>query len=209
VSARIWIARHGETDWNRDGRYQGQLESALTDRGRAQAASLAAALRNSGARRVISSPLSRCVQTAQPVADALGVPIETDPLLLEIAHGTWEGRLREEVEREDPQQFAAWRNAPESVHFAGGERLDDVAQRWNAFSSTLSETPTIVVTHDVLVRLAILIAQRRPLSELWSPRVVNGGFATCEIAGNEWKLIDECSDAHLGALLADTSAQAL
>jgi probable phosphoglycerate mutase len=209
VSARIWIARHGETDWNRDGRYQGQLESTLTERGRAQAAALATALRESGARRVISSPLSRCVQTAQPVADALGVALETSPLLIEIAHGTWEGRLREEVEREDPEQFAAWRSAPESVHFAGGERLSDVAQRWNAFASSLVEMPTIVVTHDVLVRLAILIAQQRPLAQLWSPRVVNGGFATCEIAGGEWTLIDECSDAHLGALVADTSGQAL
>jgi phosphoserine phosphatase len=206
----VYLARHGETDWNRDGRYQGQLESQLTALGVEQAAALARALACSGATRVVASPLARCVQTAFPVAAALGVAVETDPSLLEIAHGNWEGRLRSDIERDDAPRMAAWQQAPDTVRFPGGESLDDVAARWAGFAATLDgKTDTVVVTHDVLVRLAILVAQRRPFRELWQTSVHNGGYARFEVASGSWRLLDECCEAHLGGLLADTSRQAL
>ncbi|HKE36237.1 MAG TPA: histidine phosphatase family protein, partial [Candidatus Baltobacteraceae bacterium] len=93
---RLYVARHGETDWNYEGRYQGQRESTLTELGRRQAEALAGALADSGARRILSSPLRRCVDTARPLAERLGISVETDDRLLEIAHGNWEGRLRAE-----------------------------------------------------------------------------------------------------------------
>jgi broad specificity phosphatase PhoE len=211
IVTRIHVARHGETDWNREGRYQGRLDrSRLTQRGVLQARALAEALRASGARRVISSPLARCVQTAAPVAELLGVAVETDPLLAEIGHGTWEGRLRDEIARSDPQRMAAWRTAPAEVTFEGGESLRAVAARWNAFVLGLgSAQSAVIVTHDVLLRLAILAAGNRPLSQLWEPRVVNGGFALFRVDARGWHLEEECHAAHLGDLAVDPSAQAL
>jgi phosphoserine phosphatase len=207
---RVYVARHGETDWNHEGRYQGQLESALTDLGRRQAEALGDALAESAAARVISSPLARCVDTARPIADRLGVAVETDARLLEIAHGAWEGRLRDDIERTDGERMRAWRDAPETVTFAGGESLADVDRRWRAFAASLAgEEDAIVVTHDVLVRLAILAATQRKPSELWEPRVRNGGYALFETSNAVWHLREECHDRHLGGLLADTSRQAL
>ena len=207
----VYVARHGETDWNRAGRYQGQRESALTELGRLQASALANALAQSGARRVISSPLARCVETAQPVADALGVAVETDERLLEIAHGTWEGRLREEIERDDPERMRAWMHDPASVRFQGGESLADVAARWQAFTQSLDgkNEDAVVVTHDVLVRIAVLLASGRQLSNLWEPRVQNGGYALLSRAGGRWDVANECRDEHLAGILADTTRQAL
>ncbi len=206
-----YVARHGETDWNREGRYQGQLESTLTALGHLQAAALASALARSGARRVISSPLARCVQTAAPVAAALGVDLERDPRLLEIAHGTWEGRLRSEIEHADAGRLRAWMQKPASVRFEGGESLDDVAARWLAFTSSLrgKNEDVVIVTHDVLVRIAVLLASGRPLTMLWEPRVQNGGYATLSVASEGWEVVDECRDAHLEGILADTTRQAL
>jgi phosphoserine phosphatase len=205
----IILARHGETDWNREGRYQGRRESALTDTGRAQAQALARTLRDRSIARIVSSPLLRCLETARPLADSHGLQLETDERLVEIAHGDWEGRLRAEIADDDSEMYQAWREHPDRVHFRGGESLLDVLARWRAFARTMpAHETTLVVTHDVLVRLAILDTTNRSVAQLWEPRVVNGGYAVFA-AGPQWRLIEECVDAHLGDLRVDPAAQAL
>jgi len=207
---RLYVARHGETDWNYAGRYQGQRESDLTPLGRRQAQALANELARTGAARVIASPLRRCTQTALPLSARLGVSLETDHRLLEIAHGTWEGRLRAEVERDDAGRMRAWREAPETVTFEGGESLGDVDARWRGFLASLTEgEDVVVVTHDVLVRLAILAAANGTLRDLWKPAARNGGYALLEKVQTSWRLREECHDRHLGGLIADTTRQAL
>ncbi|HTU83428.1 MAG TPA: histidine phosphatase family protein [Candidatus Acidoferrales bacterium] len=207
----VYVARHGETDWNGAGRYQGRRESQLTALGRQQAMALAEELAPRDLERVVASPLSRCRQTAAVVAERAGVVLETDGRLVEIAHGSWEGRLREEIERSDAARMRAWRESPQTVAFPGGESLQDVLGRWCEFARGLEVRRSVaVVTHDVLVRIAILWAGRRPISELWQPRVHNGGYAVFEPEGDPWRLVRECCESHLGAgLLADTSRQAL
>jgi probable phosphoglycerate mutase len=206
----VYVARHGETDWNREGRYQGQCESHLTATGRAQADALAEALSVCGIERIVSSPLARCRDTASPLALVTGCAVEVDARLIEIAHGDWEGRLREEIERDDAARMRAWREEPDTVHFSGGESLEQVMERWHAFARGIDgNTDVAVITHDVLVRLALLDATNRPLSRFWEPRVVNGGYARFTIENGEWRVLDECVDAHLGDLLVDTERQAL
>ncbi len=205
----IYVARHGETDWNREGRYQGQRESRLTETGAAQARALAGALAKERIARVIASPLERCVASAQPLALALGVTLETDRDLIEIAHGNWEGRLRAEIERSDAQTMRMWREHPQLVQFEQGESLADVEHRWRRFVHRLGDSDGVaIVTHDVIVRLAILAATQRPLATLWKPRVLNGGYARFR-GGGSWELLDACVDAHLAGLTVDTTAQAL
>ncbi|MHB1770043.1 MAG: histidine phosphatase family protein, partial [Minisyncoccota bacterium] len=148
----VYVARHGETDWNREGRYQGRRESHLTARGRAQAAALARALEGVSVGRVVSSPLARCAETAEPIALQHGVTLEKDARLIEIAHGTWEGRLRADIEREDPSTMRAWREQPQRVDFAGGESLSQVLERWRTFAGELAGNDDVVlVTHDAVV----------------------------------------------------------
>ena len=206
----LYVARHGETDWNHEGRYQGQRESHLTATGSAQAQALADALAVVGVERIVSSPLARCRDTALPLARETSVAVEIDPRLIEIAHGTWEGRLRSEIEHDDPQTMRAWRRHPETVQFAGGESLAQVMERWRTFARSLTDdNVVVVVTHDVLVRLALLDATERPLSHLWEPRVVNGGYAKFGVENGRLRVIDECVDTHLEGLLVSTERQAL
>lgn len=208
--ATVYVVRHGESEANREGRYQGRHDSPLSALGHRQAAALANALAASKVTCVISSPLRRCVETALPVAARLGVGLECDDRVIEIAHGTWEGRLRTEVERDDAARMHAWRTAPQYVRFDGGESLGDVDARWRSFTATLSAgVDAIVVTHDVLVRLAILAATNRPLAQLWEPKAENAAYAIFEITDARWRMVSECCAAHLTGLRADVSHQAL
>jgi|HubBroStandDraft_2_1064218.scaffolds.fasta_scaffold04494_4 probable phosphoglycerate mutase len=208
--ATVYVVRHGESEANREGRYQGRQDSPLSALGHQQAAALAGTLSASRVACVISSPLRRCVETALPVAARLGVPLECDDRVIEIAHGTWEGRLRAEVEREDAARMHAWRTVPQHVRFDGGESLADVDARWRSFAAShLTDADAIVVTHDILVRLAILAATNRTLAQLWEPKAENAAYAIFEINDARWQLVSECCATHLTGLRADISRQAL
>ena len=93
---RIILVRHGETKWNIEGRYQGQEDTELSERGLEQGHKLAEGLRHVPLDRCVSSPLQRSYQTAKFCADLHGLAVATDDRLEEINHGDWEGRLRSE-----------------------------------------------------------------------------------------------------------------
>jgi broad specificity phosphatase PhoE len=94
----ILLARHGETDWNRDLRFQGHADEPLNDSGRTQAERLADTLRDEQLAAVYTSDLRRASETAEIVATALGLPLAADPRLREIDVGSWQGRTRAEVD---------------------------------------------------------------------------------------------------------------
>ena len=209
---RVYVARHGETTWNLAGRYQGRRESALTGLGVRQGFALAEAFLQHQPRieRIIASPLLRCTATAKFVADRLNITLEHDDRLLEIAHGTWEGRLRDEIAASDADLFRRWKERPGDVGFEGGETLAAVDARWRAFAATFDATRSaLVVTHDAVVRVAILAAQGRSLDELWDVAVENAGFAEFEVADGHWSLITESLTEHLDGLHAEAGSQAL
>jgi broad specificity phosphatase PhoE len=214
----IYVARHGETTWNLAGRYQGRLESALSGLGVRQGFALAAyffARLEAGEpvpRRIVSSPLLRCAATARFSATSLDVPLETDPRLIEIAHGTWEGCYRDELAANDPERYRRWREEPASVAFDGGETLADVAERWESFARDellAAEGDVLVVTHDAVVRCALVAAAGRSLDDFWKVRVENGAFALLESDGRSLRVVEECAVAHLAGVRADVAGQAL
>jgi phosphoserine phosphatase len=209
---RAYVARHGETTWNLAGRYQGRRESGLTGLGMQQGLALAAAMTTIDAppHRIISSPLLRCTATAQFSAERLNLAVATDDRLLEIAHGTWEGRLRDEIAGDDATRYRLWREQPSAVAFEGGETLAQVHARWHAFAADfVADVPTLVVTHDVVVRVAILEAQNRTLDDLWNVHVENAAFAVFDVYDGRWTLLEEQMNTHLTTLHATTATQAL
>jgi broad specificity phosphatase PhoE len=208
--AIVRIARHGETTWNAVGRYQGRIDAPLSSLGEAQAQALAAHLAGKEVRRIISSPLSRCVRTALPLSIIIGVPVETDERLTEIAHGTWEGRYREEIARTEPELYKQWRESPDLVRFEGGESLRDVCERWESFVDSFDAVnDALIVTHDIVVRVAILERTGRPLDELRTMRALNCAYAEFETGGSGWALRSACVSEFLRDLAADHERQAL
>ena len=209
---KLYIARHAETTWNLAGRYQGRRESALSARGVQQGMALAAALAAATPppTRIITSPMQRTRATAAFAAERLNVPLENDDALIEIAHGTWEGRLRDEIAANDAARYSTWRERPAEVAFEEGESLRDVAARWKRFRAFLRlDAPTLLVTHDAIVRAALLDIAARPLSDFWSVRVENAAYAVVEGEGETWTLLEESVNAHLTGTRAATESQAL
>lgn len=129
---RLILIRHGETDWNVEGRYQGQADPPLNARGLAQARELAEALRGVTLDVLYSSPLRRALQTAQILATGLGLPLHVEPRLMEIHQGDWQGRLRAEISARYPDLFRRWETEPWEVTPPGGEHLTHVQGRVDA-----------------------------------------------------------------------------
>lgn len=213
----IWLARHGETTWNVAARYQGRRESELTERGLHQAQALAAAFaerRDRGevsAERIVCSPMVRCTATAEVTGQRLGLAVETDERLIEIAHGTWDGRYKDEIAMNDPARYRAWQTDPARVQFEHGESLADVMTRWHSFARDLAREPrpTLVVTHDAVLRCALVDLKGLPLEHFWSVHVENAAYATATNDGEALKLIQDCEIAHLADLRAEVATQAL
>lgn len=173
---KILLARHGETPWNAEGRYQGQEDIALSPVGERQAGALGERLREVRIDRAVASPLSRARRTAElalgePRAAMLGV----DPGLMEIAHGSWEGLLASQIHARDPERLQAWRDAPDSVQMPGGESLRQVFDRaWPALVRACdglgSDDTLLVVAHDAVNRVLLCHVLGIPLPRLWGFR---------------------------------------
>jgi 2,3-bisphosphoglycerate-dependent phosphoglycerate mutase len=97
----ILLARHGETDWNREGRFQGHADPPLNEAGRKQAERLAEALEDERPDAVYASDLRRAFETAEIVAERLGLPVGREKGLREIDVGSWQGLTREQIDRRD------------------------------------------------------------------------------------------------------------
>ncbi len=157
----IYLVRHGETEWNRQGRLQGQRNSALTKRGLEQAHGIGVLLRElvGGADTIpiIASPLARALRTAETICGALGrnpACPRTDGLLKEISFGEWEGMTLAEIAAADPENLARVEQDRWSVAPPGGESYATMAQRarqWLRDSAAIEEK--IVVAHGEFGRV--------------------------------------------------------
>ncbi|WP_193103977.1 histidine phosphatase family protein [Brachybacterium sp. FME24] len=109
VRTRLILVRHGQTDYNRDGRLQGQVDIPLNDTGTRQAATLAASIAVIPPDLLVASPLQRAERTASIVGEASGLDVTTDAAFLERGFGRWEGLTGEEIRRHWPTEHADWR----------------------------------------------------------------------------------------------------
>jgi glucosyl-3-phosphoglycerate phosphatase len=191
---RLILWRHGRTEWNATGRFQGQLDPPLDDVGRNQALLAAPHLVATGLPRegtvVVSSDLSRAAETAKALTALLGVPLHVDERLREHGMGVWEGLTRDEVGERYPDQLADW-VAGRQVRGRGGEEPAAVADRAVAALADLpSAQVAVVVTHGgtagrlVERLLGIDPDHRRVLGPLG-----NCAWSELSLHGERWRLI--------------------
>ena len=173
---KILLARHGETRWNAEGRYQGQMDIPLSEIGEGQASLLGERLRDVHITRAVASPLLRAARTAQlAMEEHRAAQLTLDPDLQEIAHGEWEGLLASEIRERDPERLRAWREAPDTVLMPGGESLQQVLDRsWPALARACAglgvDDVLLVVAHDAVNRVLLCKILGLPLSRLWTFR---------------------------------------
>ncbi|HLW37236.1 MAG TPA: histidine phosphatase family protein [Candidatus Eremiobacteraceae bacterium] len=208
---QVLLVRHGETTWNLEGRYQGRKDPPLSHRGLLQAQALAQRLHAEPIAAVFSSPLKRAAQTAQVCADALGLEVTLDSRLLEISHGAWEGKLRSEIAQSQGEMLALWHEHPERVRFPGGEGLADVRDRVTGFWVDLAQKHSgmcLIVTHDVIVRLAVLAAQDRPLADFQGVAIDNAALNRFAMNAGKFSLKTLNEAGFLGDLRSRLAEQA-
>lgn len=157
---RLVLVRHGVTDWNREGRFQGHRDPGLSDAGGHEAALVAVRLAEDASlrpTRVVSSSLRRALATAEPIAAASGTPVDPDERLMEIGQGEWEGRTHAELEVDDAERYLAWRQATGIRQPPGGEPIEAATERVRAFVADLvaagSGAIVCVVSHGGTLRI--------------------------------------------------------
>jgi broad specificity phosphatase PhoE len=152
---RLILVRHGETEWNRQSRIIGHTEIALNDTGRKQAELLAQALRNEKVSAIYASPLQRTRETAAEISRVLGVQVEFDDALKEIAAGDIDGMTFEEVAERHSDFFKHWMSGDPSLRLPGGESFMDLRDRaWPALQRIVAEhngDDVIVVSHTLAI----------------------------------------------------------
>lgn len=127
---KLYIARHGETDWNREpARCQGWADIPVNKKGEQQAARIAFEAGTKNISKIFSSHLQRAAQTAAIIASELGVPYETDKGLAEARKGSWEGMPFSQIEAEYSEIWAQWLETPFTAPIPGGETISEVAAR--------------------------------------------------------------------------------
>lgn len=173
----VLIARHGETDDNREPiRVQGSRDTPLNETGRAQAAALAERVADAGIASLWCSDLARARVTAEIVAKRLGLVPRLDPRLREADRGRWEGSLFIDIARDEPELYAAWRRAGEGWRFPGGESLPEQQQRVTAALRDVHATgplPALVVCHGGCIRVTLCRRDPRGLAAFHEFEVPN------------------------------------
>ena len=184
---RILLARHGETVFNVERRYQGQSDSPLTERGVEQARQLALLLREERVGAVYSSDLGRALETALVVAVPHGLEVFADPRLREVDVGDWTGLSRDELAASDGERMRAWDTQPSTVRLPRGEAIVDVqARALRFFEERMPEhagQTVVVISHGAISQSIMVHGMGGSIGDLW----LDGWLANCEVSRLEWR----------------------
>jgi len=157
---KFFVVRHGETAWNKLGRFQGHTDIRLNDRGQSQARETAVASEDWGCTAIYSSPLVRTVQVAEEIAKVTPMTVTHESRLKELSLGDLEGVTGEEMRNGWPALFAAWRSEPENMSMPNGESLAQLRDRtWQVIldieQKHLPDESIVVISHNFAIRSII------------------------------------------------------
>ena len=187
----IIIIRHGETEWNKTGRFQGHSDVPLSAEGRAQAAALGQNLALDHVDAIYASDLTRAMETAAPLAKRFGFEVISDPLLRELNFGAWEGRSFSDVNAENPNAMKQFYNDPEYADIPDSEPFPDfqkrVAGRVREIAELHRGKRIVIVSHGASIRILLADILAMPIRSIWhisqlntavnKIRFVDDGFA--------------------------------
>ena len=213
----VLLVRHGETPWNREGRYQGRTDIPLSPAGEAQVKALGLRLAHLPIALAVASPLSRAKNTAEAILVGRATKLELDEGLLEISHGEWEGQLASDLELSHAEMLGTWRSQPERHVPAGpgAETLGDVEDRaWPVLVRTCArlgpDDTALIAAHDAVNRVLLCRVLGLPLSRIWmfrqAPATLNvlSGPSLAEL-----QLVRLNDSEHASPLLAEALHKAL
>lgn len=168
--ARLILIRHGQTEWNATGRWQGQADPPLNETGRAQARQTAQELISQKIEVLISSDLRRARETAEIIGGAIGLPVELEPRLREINLGDWQGLYSDDIRTRWPDEMRVWIESPLAIRPPNGESIRELADRVvTAITDLVACYPDRcvgLVAHELPIASIIVRSRGIPLSDL-------------------------------------------
>lgn len=199
---RLYITRHGETEWNTQGRMQGWRNSNLTDKGRSNALALGKALENVDFKRVYCSPLDRTKTTAELIFAGRNVDIVYEEALKEIHLGELEGLTQDEISDIYPEfQSHFWKNPHEYVPKSGESFYDVKTRVVNALKKIIDENPegnVMIVTHGVVLKTIHSYFKNLPMERLWDPPFIyDTSLTIVEVYEGKTKIVVEGDISHI------------
>ncbi len=212
--SRLLLVRHGETDWNRQTRFQGQIDVPLNDNGQGQSQLCAEFLKDIPIDFAVTSPMLRPKETAQIILKYHpNVQLEEHADLREISHGLWEGKLEAEIEQMYPGSLHHWRESPASVQMPEGENLQQVWTRaiaaWNSIVTKAGSQTGLVVAHDATNKVILCHILGLDLEDFWKIKQGNGAVSVIDYPqGPEGSPVLQALNVttHLGGGVLDKTA---
>lgn len=168
----LCLIRHGQTDWNLEGRYQGQGDVPLNAAGRTQAYALAGQLDGRIFKALYASDLKRAMETAEIVSEFVNLPVNPEPRLREIDQGEWEGELVEVIKSRYAELWSHRSQDPAGVRPPGGETVREVAERVHAALDDIAiihpKGSVLIVSHGLALATVICKVQNIPVGQAYS-----------------------------------------
>jgi broad specificity phosphatase PhoE len=199
---KIYITRHGETEWNKEGRMQGWKNSDLTEKGIENAKRLGESLKHINFDCIYSSPSGRTIETVNCIKGNKDTPIIINDSLREMGFGLWEGMEHSKIKEFYPvQQFNFW-NKPHLYESIDGESYEELLSRARqVLNEIVNNTPyenVLVVTHAALIKAIYAILKNYSLEEFWNPPFMNDTCLTVlQVENKEISIILEADISHL------------
>ena len=163
---KLYIIRHGQTDWNVEGKIQGRQDIPLNDMGRRQARALAEGMESRPVAAVYSSPQKRAMETAETLARAQGMAVIPVPELAEIGYGDWEGRTASDILAKERKLYEEWWQHPATVAPPGGETLNQVDVRckkaWERIKGEMKGDTAVVAHGGTLAHFIVHLLEGQP-----------------------------------------------
>jgi probable phosphoglycerate mutase len=202
---RLILVRHGESEWNRIGRYQGQADAPLSALGLQQADALANRLEREQIDAIYTSPLQRARKTAEAIARYHPhVPFTEDPALYEIHHGVWQGLSAAEVRERYGDLLEEWRVYPTRCQMPGGESFSNILKRTLNFRERIcrqhDDGTVLISTHDVVIKILIADALGMHMDRINRIWVTNASISVVEYTEDLPFLVSLSEACHLGHL---------
>lgn len=199
---KLYITRHGETEWNREGKMQGWQNSNLTEKGVANAKKLGERLKDIEFDRIYCSPLGRAVDTALYIKGNKNTEIVLKDALKEMGFGCWEGREHEEVLAQYPEQRHNFWHKPHLYKPVDGESYEELLLRVGAVFDEIAGNTSceniMIVTHAAVIKAIYSIVRNNPLQDFWGePYMYDTCLTVLEIMDKEVRFILEADISHL------------
>lgn len=188
---RLFLVRHGETDWLVEGRLQGRSSVALNSTGRDQAQAAAHYLKSMKVRRLYTSELPRARETARFISETSLISSEEDIRLNEIFFGEWEGKPHHEIQHQYPELYRGWSELNMNFVAPGGESVQTVLERIRSFFAELRRFPetVVAVSHGGPIRLLLLELLGEPLHKFRALPVEPGSVTLVEKGSGAFRIV--------------------